>query len=431
MTTATLTPRAQQPLRQPPFLIWLGFLGILLVWGLISGIMVFGQGLGVTGLTDQVPWGLWIALDLSAISLGAGAFIFSAIVYLLKIERFQVFARAAVLVGFLGYTSAMLALALDIGRPDRFYFPVIYPNVHSVLWEITMCVIFYFAVLAAELAPVVLGSQFFSRWPQAKQIGHTIHRFTPILAVFGLGLSLLHQSSLGATYGVVAARPLWFKPSLPVMFILSAVAGGTAATILGSLIVSRLRGKYVVDRKVISQAAIIGGSSLALYLYIKIWDWATTQYYAGTAAVEEGISLLQATTPYGFTYWTFEVLLGGLIPLIIFFWARSRKDDFALMLGCLLTIVGVVFLRWNVTVSGLIVPLDWSPGEAFLFARNFYAPTLPELGAFFGIIAYALAGFTLAVTFLPIYEEDHSDHHDDADHAPVEVVRPPAEPATG
>ncbi len=48
------------------------------------------------------------------------------------------------------------------------------------------------------------------------------------MAVLGLGLSMLRQSSLGAIYGVLTGRAIWFKPSLPVMFILSAVAGGVA-----------------------------------------------------------------------------------------------------------------------------------------------------------------------------------------------------------
>ncbi|MGF1507124.1 MAG: NrfD/PsrC family molybdoenzyme membrane anchor subunit, partial [Anaerolineae bacterium] len=355
MTTATAqrTQTAQPP--NAPFIIRVGLLGLLMVWGAVSGIIVLTNGLAVTGLTDQVPWGLWIVLDLSAISLGAGAFIFSAIVYLLKLERFRIFARVAVLVGFLGYTSAMLALFLDIGRPDRFFYPIIFPNVHSVLWDITMCVVLYFAVLAAEMAPVVLESRFFSRWPQAAQIGHQIHKATPFLAVVGLGLSLLHQSSLGATYGVIAARPLWYKPSLPIMFILSAAAGGIGATILGVHVVSYFKGKFVIKKKVIEQAAIIAGGMLALYLYIKIWDWATTTYYSSTAARETDLALLRLTTPYDTSFWLVEVLLGGMIPLVIFFWPRLRRDFWWLGLGSLLTVVGIVFLRGDVAVAGLVV----------------------------------------------------------------------------
>nr|MBN1229231.1 polysulfide reductase NrfD [Anaerolineae bacterium] len=384
--------------------IWIGLLGILLVIGVVCGVVVFAKGLGVTGLSHQIPWGLWIALDLSAISLGAGAFVLSAVVYLLNIKRFEGVARIAVLGGFLGYSSAMLALALDIGRPDRFWHPLVYWNVHSVLWEITMCVVFYFTVLALEIAVVVLESDVVkARWAAAPKAAHQLHRFTPIFALIGLVLSLLHQSSLGATYGIIAARPLWYNPSLPVQFILSAVAGGLSATLLVTLVVSLLRGKYVVKPGVLRDLALIAGAALLFYLYLKVWNWAATNYYSSLPATEAGLELLYQTSPYGATFWWVEVLIGGILPAIIYMWRRLRENDWMLMLAAALTIVGVVMLRWNTTISGLVVPLDWSPGTAFLFPRLSYTPTLIEIGAFLGIIAYALLGLTLGVRYLPIY----------------------------
>jgi Ni/Fe-hydrogenase subunit HybB-like protein len=164
-------------------------------------------------LSDRVPWGLWITLDLSSIALGAGAFTFSAAVYLFRIKPLEVLARPAVFIGFLGYSSAMIALTMDIGRPDRFWHPLVFWNVHSVLWEITWCVILYSTVLVLEVLAVVGDSRFGVRWPNLQKIGHIAHRLTPILAVIGMGLSLLHQSSLGATYGVLSGRAFG-SPSL-------------------------------------------------------------------------------------------------------------------------------------------------------------------------------------------------------------------------
>lgn len=415
MTTATQSiPRAEQRPMSRGLKLWIGLLAILLVAGVVSGVLVFWRGLGLTNLTDQVPWGLWIALDLSAISLGAGAFIMSAVVYLLNIKRFLPMARIAVLGGFLGYTSAMLALALDIGRPDRFWHPLIYWNVHSVLWEITMCVILYFIVLALEMAPVIFESRLFDWWPAAPKVGHFIHRFTGVFAVIGLALSLLHQSSLGATYGIVAARPLWYNPAMPVLFILSAAGGGLSASLFVTLFVSRLRGQYVVKRDVIGDVAIIAGAAISFYLYLKIWNWAAQNYYSSLPARDTGLALLFQTSPYGATFWWVEVLLGSVIPIIIFFTPQLRRNDWMVMLGSVLAIVGVVMLRWNTTISGLVVPIDWSPGTAYLFPRLGYTPNLIELGAFFGIISYALLGLTLGVRFLPIYpsEEELAAEHE-------------------
>jgi Ni/Fe-hydrogenase subunit HybB-like protein len=57
-----------------PWFFWVGFLGLLLLIGAVSGVLVLLNGLKITALTNRVPWGLWITVDLSAIALGAGAF---------------------------------------------------------------------------------------------------------------------------------------------------------------------------------------------------------------------------------------------------------------------------------------------------------------------------------------------------------------------
>jgi Ni/Fe-hydrogenase subunit HybB-like protein len=54
-----------------------------------------------------------------------------------------------------------------------------------------------------------------------------VHHYAPFLAIIGLGLSSLHQSSLGATYGVIKARPFWFKPEMSVLFMFSAIVGAS------------------------------------------------------------------------------------------------------------------------------------------------------------------------------------------------------------
>jgi molybdopterin-containing oxidoreductase family membrane subunit len=382
---------------------WIAVLSIIFIGGGYAMIQVLLNGLQVTGLSDQVPWGLWITLDLSGIGLGAGAFTFSAAVYLFRIKRLEPLARPAVFIGFLGYTSAMLALAMDIGRPDRFWHPLVFWNVHSVLWEITWCVVLYSTVLMLEVLPVVLESRFFDRWPWVRKLGHRLHSFTPLLAVLGMGLSLLHQSSLGATYGVLSGRAIWFKPSLPIMFIISAVAGGMSVTLLATMLTARLTHSRLVRGDIKHQVARVIGYTVLAYLYIKLWDWAVTSYYSQAPGTASAMQRLQATTPYSTTFWGLEILLGGLVPTIILLYQPMRRNDRALMLGLALIVVGLVVNRWNVTLSGLVAPPDWSPGVFGNVVAASYSPTSIEVMVALGIIAYILLGFSLGVRYLPIY----------------------------
>lgn len=404
-TTAQTRTRARSV---SSFTIWVAFLSWLLLIGIASMANVLINGLQVTGLSDLVPWGLWITQDLSSIGLGAGAFTFSALVYLFRIKRFEPMARAAVFIGFLGYTSAMIALAMDIGRPDRFWHPLVYWNVHSVLWEITWCVILYSTVLLLEVLPIIFSSRLFSRWPWLAKFGHKIHVGAPVLAVVGMGLSMLHQSSLGATYGVLSGRAIWFKPSLPVMFIISAVAGGISLTLLATIITSKLTHKELVSDDLKREVARIAGYVLLGYLYLKIWDWAATSYYSHAPGTASAISRLQATTPYTQTFWWLEVILGGVIPAIILLYPALRRDDRALITGLALVVMSVVINRWNVTLSGLVVPPDWSPGVLGNVYAVSYFPTWTEVGVAVGILAYGLLAFTLGIKLLPIY--DRTDH---------------------
>ncbi|MEJ2263089.1 MAG: polysulfide reductase NrfD [Anaerolineales bacterium] len=407
MATITSVNASARRTIQHPLFLWLVILGLMLITGIYAMSQVLIHGLQVTGLSDQVPWGLWITQDLSSIALGAGAFTFSAAVYLFRIKRMEPLARAAVFIGFLGYTSAMLALAMDIGRPDRFWHPLVFWNVHSVLWEITWCVILYSTVLVMEVLPVIFESRFFDRWPWLRNFGHQIHRLTPILALLGMGLSLLHQSSLGATYGVLTGRAIWFKPSIPVMFIISAVAGGVALTLLATIITAHIRQRELIPEDTKRQVARFIGYVLLAYIYIKLWDWAATSYYSHAPGTTSAIERLRATTPYTTTFWGLEVFLGGLIPAFLLLYQPTRRSDRALIIALSLIVMGVVVNRWNVTLSGLVVPPDWSPGVLGSVVAASYFPTAIEILVALGVLAYGLLGFTLGARFLPLYEQEH------------------------
>ncbi len=383
--------------------LWIGGLVVALAIGVYSALIVLTNGLGVTNLTDELPWGLWITVDLSSIALGAGAFTLSAAVYLFGFKKYEAIARAAVFIGLLGYSSAMLALFIDIGRFDRFYHPLIYWNVHSVLWEITMCVVLYSTVLVIELVPIIIESTPLRRYGLLRSLAHFLHRLMPAVATLGMGLSLLHQSSLGATYGILTARPVWYSPSAPVLFILSAIAAGASITLLVTLITSRLLQREMVPEDILTGVAKFAGFACLAYLYLKMWSWAATNYYSRVPEQRLGAEVLAEFTPYNFTFWFGEVLFGALVPAIFLLWGRLRANRNVVMLACLMVIAGLVINRWNMTLSGFVIPLDWSPGVRNIFPVNHYEPALVEWGVSIGIVAYSWLAFTLGVRYLNIY----------------------------
>jgi molybdopterin-containing oxidoreductase family membrane subunit len=226
-----------------------------------------------------------------------------------------------------------------------------------------------------------------------------------------MGLSLLHQSSLGATYGVLSGRAIWFKPSLPIMFIISAVAGGMSLTLLATVLTGRLTRRKMVSDDVKWEVARIIGFILLAYLYIKLWDWAVTSYYSSAPGTASALQRLQATTPYTATFWGLEMILGGIVPAVILLYRPLRRNDRALLPALGLIVMGVIVNRWNVTLSGLVAPPDWSPGVLGNVVAISYTPTAIEIMVALGIVAYALLAFTLGVRYLPIFSQPEASRH--------------------
>jgi Ni/Fe-hydrogenase subunit HybB-like protein len=384
------------------FHIWIGLLAGFMFAGAVAGGIVFTHGLVVTNLTDLVPWGLWITIDLSSIAMSAGAFLLCAAVYLLNLKRYQPIARTATFIGLIGYSMAVLTLLLDIGRPDRFWHPMVFWNPHSVLWEVTMCVTLYLTVLTLETAPIIGDVAWFKRrWPRISSALTGLHHYAPYLAVAGLGLSLLHQSSLGAAYGVLKARPIWYRPDLSVLFILSAMAGGPALTVLASMVAGRLSSRVHLNDELLEKVSGLIGWVLVAYLYLRFWD-ALSMTYTYLPGRTEGLSLL-TQGPLSFNFWIGEIILGIIVPMIILLRPSLRRLPIVRMIALGLIVGGVVAYRWDTNLAGQLIVLTYLPQE--IVARyTHYFPSLIEVLAGGGVVAYGLTAFTLGVRYLNVVD---------------------------
>jgi Ni/Fe-hydrogenase subunit HybB-like protein len=393
--------------------LWLLFLSTVLIAGLVAGVIVFAKGLVVTNLTDLVPWGLWITIDLSSIAMAAGAFLLCAAVYLLGLKRYQPVARTATFIGLLGYSMAVLTLLLDIGRPDRFWHALVYWNTHSLLWEVTMCVTLYLTVLVIEAAPIIGHAGWFeSRFPKIAERMQSAHNLAPYLAVVGLGLSMLHQSSLGATYGVLKARPIWYRPDLSVLFILSAAVGGLSMTTLASMVSARLSDKANVKDALLERLSYFIGWALVAYLYFRFWD-ALSMTYTYQPGRTEGLNML-TSGPLAVNFWFGEIILGIIVPMIILLNNRTRNQPALRMLALGLVVGGIVAYRWDTNMAGQLIVLTYLPQE--IVARyTSYVPSLIEILAGAGVVAYGLTAFTIGVQWLGVV--DHSDSHEEVTEA--------------
>ena len=137
--------------------IWSAIFAAIMVSGLYATFLRMFYGLGgSTNLSDQFPWGLWIAFDvMCGVGLAAGGFTLVAMVHIFNIEKYKPVLRPAILTAFLGYVLVVVGLLFDLGRPDRLWHPLVMWNPHSVMFEVAWCVTLYTTVLFLEFLPMV------------------------------------------------------------------------------------------------------------------------------------------------------------------------------------------------------------------------------------------------------------------------------------
>ena len=168
---------------------------IILV-GAVLLVIRFTQGLGaVTNLTQEHPWGLWIGFDvITGVAFAGGAYVITFLVYVLHLERYKPIVRVTVLNGLLAYIFYAGALLLDLGRPWNVVNPIIGNSfgVSSVLFLVAWHFLLYMIAELIEFSPAIaewLG------WRRARRI---LSSLTLGAVIFGVCLSMLHQSGLGA-----------------------------------------------------------------------------------------------------------------------------------------------------------------------------------------------------------------------------------------
>jgi Ni/Fe-hydrogenase subunit HybB-like protein len=325
------------------------------LWALVGASLValvarFTGGLGVTtNLSDITPWGLWIGLKLAGVAFAAGGFTIAAVVYIFRLESYHLLARRSVLIGFLGYTFFVVSLIVDLGIPWNIWRPIAFWNLHSPLFEVAWCVMLYLTVLALEFAPVVL-----EKYRQRSRLCDFGYRFlksiTIPLVVFGIALSVLHQSSLGTLFAIMPHRqhPLFYSPIINVQFFVSCVAMGLAAVIVESYLAKLLYQRRINDHQL---------RRLGRFLAWVVWLFIVIRL--GDLALRGDAHFLVESGWNSVLFWI-EMALLLLVPSLLLQWRRVRESRLLLATMAFTVVVGFILNRVSVAGLGTISPTGTS-----------------------------------------------------------------------
>ncbi len=370
--------------------------GIILLGGVIITILRFTKGIGaVTNLDNNNPWGIWIGFDLlCGVALAAGGYVTSSACYVFGLKKYHSAVRPAILTAFLGYALVVFALHYDVGRPWRLPYPIfLSQGTSSLLFEVGLCVFLYLTVLFIEWTPAAF------EWLGFKKIRAWVIRLTMVLTIFGVILSTLHQSSLGALFQIVPSKlhPLWYSGYLHVYFFISSMFAGMSMVIFeGTLAHKWLHDKMDDTHLAEADGVVIGfgkAASLVMMGYVGIkligiavdnnWHYLTT----------------------GWGLWFLLELVGFvLFPAILYGMGSREKNTTFIRIAAFWTVLGIVLNRLNISV----IAFNWH-----LPSAERYVPSFLEVGTTIFIVTVGVVVYKFIATRMPILYEhpEYKEHH--------------------
>jgi Ni/Fe-hydrogenase subunit HybB-like protein len=399
--------------------LWFAGLTAVLAVGAVAALVALPPGWEVFGTRPSFEWGLLIVGYVFFAIMTSGLCLASSLGTVFGIERFRPLEKRHAILAVLSLTTAFGIIALDLHYPIRMVFgAVLVPSPSSPMWWMG---VFYGAYLVVLLVEVW---SMFTDHPR-------IHSWACAMAAC---IAVLAPATLGAVFGVLAAKPLWNGVFTPIQMVASAFLAGTSLLGIVFYFVHRLR---LQERE---RATRLGIPSIRLLLtvgLVLVSLLVARQVIVGLAGTERG--LREATTalvsgPLAPQFWGLRVVAGLVVPLVLVALPMTRTPT-GLFAAAGLALLGVFVDRYSFVMAGQIAPTTTAAGTvSYPYAS--YSPSVVEIAIIAGAVAFVAFVYTLAERYLDLSESDvhvgltlpwmrrHDAHRAHPEVAPMPVVPP-------
>lgn len=366
----------------PAYWRWLGALAAVFCAGVVAYVGQLQEGLVVTGMSDQVSWGFYIANFAFLVGIAAAAVLLVIPAYLFHRDDVKSVVLLGECLAVAAVVCAMLFVTVDLGSPERFWHLI--PFVGRFNWPTSMLawdvvVLTGYLALNLGLAGYVLYSRYRGRQPNLKA-------YFPVVVIAMFWAISIHTVT-AFLFAANPARPFWHTALLGPRFIASAFASGPALIILALLAIRRYT-DYPIRQSVIDLLALVMTVSLQISLFFVGAELFTdfyneTRHSASIRYLFFGLDGLRSLQP-----WIWAALAMNLTALVILMVNPLRRAQTPLNVACVLVFAGI----WIEKGMGLVVPgfIPTPLGEVFE-----YSPTARELLVSIGIWAFGALVFTL------------------------------------
>lgn len=369
----------------------LGGLGLMILIALLSTWYMEHNGHYVTGMTNQIVWGMPHVFAIFLIVAASGALNVASIASVFSKKIYEPMARLSALLAIALLAGGLVVLLLDLGRPDRLIIAMTYYNFKSIFaWNIILYTGF-FGFVGVYL------------WTM---MDHNVYKFKKYAGFSAFVWRLILTTGTGSIFGFLVARSAYDAALMAPMFIVMSFSFGLAVFLLVLMATYRWTGMALGDA-VLQRLRNLLGVFVAGVLYFTAVYHLTNLYATQHHDVER--FLLLDGGIFTNIFWLGEILIGGIIPLILIYAPGVKTCRSTLGLVCTMIIIGGLSKIYTILIAGQAFPLEIFPGyevssSFYDGAINSYTPTLPEIMLGLGGVALSLfiVVFALKVLrFLP------------------------------
>ncbi|MCI2400133.1 NrfD/PsrC family molybdoenzyme membrane anchor subunit [Aliiroseovarius subalbicans] len=348
----------------------------------------------ITGMNNQIVWGLPHVFAIFLIVAASGALNVASIASVFGQKAYKPMARFSSLLAITLLVGGLAVVVLDLGRPDRLIVAMTTYNFSSIFaWNVLL----YngFIVIVGGYLVLQMMRKVDARWVKAAGV---------IAFVWRLALT----TGTGSIFGWLVARPGYDAAIMAPLFIAMSFAFGLAVFLLVLMALFRLSDRMIGDAILIRLGRLLGIFAAAV-LYFTAVQHLTNLYATEHGGVEWFI--LKDGGIFTALFWIVQVMIGGLAPMALVFLNPSRSST---MLASTLVVIGGIAQVYVIVIGGQAYPLDIFPGfevvEGFNEGVvNTYTPSFYEILLGLGGVAIALFAAGLGAKVLRVLPTNLSD----------------------
>ena len=366
-------------------------LGFIILLGLLATWYMEHNGHHVTGMSNQIIWGMPHVFAVFLIVAASGALNVASIASVFGKKIYDPMARLSALLAIALLAGGLVVLLLDLGRPDRLIIAMTYYNFKSIFaWNIILYMGF-FGIVGAYI------------W---MMMDHSMHKYKKRVGLSAFVWRLILTTGTGSIFGFLVARSAYDAALMAPMFIIMSFSFGLAIFILVLMASYKWTGRELGD-VVIARLRNLLGVFVAAVLYFAVVYHLTNLYITEHHGLERFI--LSEGGIYTNLFWIGQIMIGGLLPLAMIYAPGVRTCRKTLGLICTMVIIGGMCQIYVIIIGGQAYPMEMFPGyevssSFFDGVVNEYSPSLPEvlLGMGGMAVSLVLVAFMIKVlSFLP------------------------------